>query len=73
MKRPANGKSEEVLQSINDKMRIVYRKGTFSCTEDEYIKTQYLLKNFDAFEDIDEAQKKLDREIIDRECKRRLS
>lgn len=70
VKRPANGKSEEVLQSINDKMRIVYRKGTFSCTEDEYIKTQYLLKNFDAFEDIDEAQKKLDREIIDRECKR---
>lgn len=71
-KRPFGGNSEEALQSFNDKMRIIYRKGTFSCSQKEYIKTQYLLKNFDSFEEIEKAYPMLDRKIIEREKRRIL-
>lgn len=72
MKRPFGGNSEEVLQSFHDKMRVIYRKGTFSCSQKDYIKTQYLLKNFDSFEEIEKAYPMLDRKIIEREKRRIL-
>ena len=72
MKRPDNGNSEEVLQNINENMRIIYRRGTFPCNKEEYTKTQYLLKNFDSLKDIEKAYELLDRKIIQRECRRML-
>lgn len=71
-KRPQNGNGEEVLQDINENVRIIYRKGTFSCTKDEYIKTQYLLKNFDSFKDFEKAYEKVDTSVMARECRRIL-
>lgn len=72
LKRPTNGNSEEELQSINERIRIIYRKGTFSCTKEEYIRIQYLLKNFDAFKEIQKAYDLLDKKVVQRECKRIL-
>lgn len=72
MKRPFGGNREEAVQSFHDKMRIIYRKGTFSCSQKDYIKTQYLLKNFDSFEEIEKAYPMLDRKIIEREKRRIL-
>lgn len=72
MKRPFGGNSEEALQSFHDKMRVIYRKGTFSCSQKDYIKTQYLLKNFDSFKEIEKAYPMLDRKIIEREKRRIL-
>lgn len=70
MKRPEDPNTEELLFDIPKKVRVIYRKGTFSCTPDEYTDIQYLLKNFDSFEDIEKAYGLLNKEILQRECRR---
>lgn len=69
-KRPENPNSEELLHDLRKEVRILYRRGTFSCTPEEYTDIQYLLKNFDSFEDLEKAYTLLNNEILRRECRR---
>ena len=46
MKRPEDGYKEDIVQHLNEHVRIIYRQGTFPCSAAEYIDVQYLLKNF---------------------------
>lgn len=70
MKRPEDGYKEDIVLNLNKNVRIIYRQGTFPCSMQEYIDVQYLLKNFDSFEDVEKAYKKLDSDVIERELKR---
>lgn len=70
MKRPEDGYKEDIVQHLNEHVRIIYRQGTFPCSAAEYIDVQYLLKNFDSFEDVEKAYGHLNTQVIQRETKR---
>ncbi len=55
MKRPEDGYKEDIVQHLNEHVRIIYRQGRFPCSAAEYIDVQYLLKNFDSFEEVEKA------------------
>ena len=44
MKRPEDGYKEDIVQHLNEHVRIIYRQGTFPCSAVEYIDVQYLRK-----------------------------
>ncbi len=69
MKKAANIEDEEI-NNLNSNVRLIYREGSFSCSMEEYIDIQYLLKNFHAFEDLERAYKFLNQRIVQRECRR---
>ena len=69
MKKAANIEDEE-MNNLNSNVRLIYREGSFSCSMEEYIDIQYLLKNFHAFEDLERAYKFLNQRIVQRECRR---
>lgn len=69
MKKSLDAEDEDV-DELNSNIRLMYREGSFSCNIDEYIDIQYLLKNFHAFDHIEKAYEYLNREIVERECRR---
>lgn len=69
MKKTEN-MEDEGMNNLSSNVRLIYREGSFSCSMEEYIDFQYLLKNFHAFEDLEEAYKFLNESIVQRECRR---
>ncbi len=70
MKRPEDGKAEELLEELNENVRFIYRRGTFPSSPEEYTDIQYLLKNLASFEDVGKAYTFFDKDVIERECNR---
>lgn len=70
IKEPKNNLEKQRLKSINKNVRVLYRKGTFSCADKEYVDLLYLIDNLNAFEDMDQALQMLNRELLKREYRR---
>ena len=61
---------DEDIDALNPDIRFIYREGSFSCSMDEYIDIQYLLKNFHAFDHAEKAYECFNQKLIERECRR---
>ncbi len=69
MKKKTNTEGGEI-NDLNANIRLIYREGSFSCSMEEYIDIQYLLKNFHAFDHLEKAYRFLNQKIVRRECRR---